>query len=137
MHRRCACNANLVYAPVPTAVPSLTTWGVFILASVLGLMAVRRMRMGGGEKHWAVLLGLAFVLAAEASMSNPAGGSIPLNNSPTTLTNTTTVPLTISSITATGGNVSGTSTCMAGQQLAPRATCVVTLVDCVIEINEN
>lgn len=137
------CAATLVYGPMPTSVPSLTTWGILILASVLGLMAVQRMRMGNGAKHWAVLLGLAFVLAAgsggmvvnqawaaTASLSIPAGGSIILTSDSTTLTNTTTIPLTISSLTATGGSVAPGTTCQVGQQLAPNASCDVTLQNC-------
>ncbi|WP_028606088.1 midcut-by-XrtH protein [Ottowia thiooxydans] len=144
------CNATLAYAPIPVpilppaAVPSFTFWGLLILASMLGFMGVRRVRLGGSAKHWAVLFGLAFVLAAgsgglvinqamaaAASMSSATGGSVPITALSTTLTNTTTVPLKISSLIASGGQVAAGSTCQIGQSLAPSAGCIVALEACV------
>ena len=144
---------TLVYsgpgAAAPTSVPTLSTWALLILASVLGLLAVRSKRMGGSEKHWAVMLGLAFVLAAgsgglvvnqamaaTASFSNPSGGSVPvacmIDNAifqylPTTSTNTTAVTLTIVSVTPSPNGITWSGTCQPGQQLAPGATCEVTI----------
>lgn len=146
------CTASLVYvpAPVPTSVPSLTIWAVLLLASVLGLVAMRRMRMDAGGKLWAVMLGLALVLAtgsggmvvnqaiaAAANLSNPAGGSVSLDMSgagsgaaTATLTNTTTVPLTITSVTANSAPVLPSSSCKVGLQLRPGASCTISNGNC-------
>ena len=146
-HAQAWCTATLVYepAPVPTSVPSLTTWAVLVLASVLALVAMQRMRVDASGKHWAVMLGLALVLAtgsggmvinqaiaATADLSNPAGGSVTLNlgGITTTLTNTTQVPLTIASITANAAPIHPLSTCKVGQQLAPGASCQVVTGNC-------
>lgn len=144
---------TLVYsgpgAGAPNSVPTLSTWALLILASVLGLMAVRSKRLGGSERHWAVMLGLAFVLAAgsgglvvnqamaaTANFSNPSGGSVPvacmLDNAssqflPTTSTNTTAVTLTIVSVTPSPEGLTWSGTCQPGLQLAPGATCEVTI----------
>ncbi|WP_028603586.1 midcut-by-XrtH protein [Ottowia thiooxydans] len=139
------CMAMLSYAAVPatpTAVPSSSTWGLLVLASLLAILVARHLRLNKFQKIVAVL-GVSLFLAANgsnqfsslaeaatASLANATGGSIPITEPNTTITNTSGTPLIIGNLIVSVGAIGAGSTCQAGQQLASLASCEVVLVSC-------
>ncbi|TDS82200.1 midcut-by-XrtH protein [Comamonas sp. JUb58] len=141
-----ACQVDVNYLPVvlntPSAVPGLTGMGVMGLSLALAGGLAWRMRKAAAGQHLSALLGAALVVgacsgawltsqavAAAASLSNPAGGSLSLSDTSNTLTNNTSGPLTLG-LTLTQGSLAEGSTCTAGQTLAVGASCAIVLSGC-------
>ena len=131
------------YAPASTAVPTVSEWGMIILSLLLVVAAVLAMRKGANGK---TVLGIALAatvslgggshvikdaLAAvlpDLSMTNAAGGVVtaPEGSIPVPVTNQTSVPMRILSITPPTAVDTDPSGCVSGSTVvAPGASCTV------------
>jgi IPTL-CTERM motif len=138
--------AQVVYGPVSVAsVPTLSEWGMIIMAVVLAGAAVFAMRKGAGSKAVMSLalaaLGMAgvsqghkimddafAVIEIEIQMTNPAGGvtgPLPQNVGDIPVRNTTPVPLQIISVTPLSAQNSEVAPCRPGVIVPPNAVCYV------------
>ena len=127
-------------AAAATPVPTLAVLSVGILSAALGVVAWSKTKAGSGKAMSVVLLaasaGLALQggqglvrevrAAAPYNMDKAAGGTLSDSTIPyaspaptLTLTNTTGVPLKITS----NGNAADTGTCTVGSTVAPGGTC--------------
>lgn len=145
--QHCAnAQVTVSYAPASTAVPTVSEWGLLVMSALLAVAAFAAIRKGAGSKS---IMGLA--LAAMAcwdgggytvrevvaqslpglAMTNPAGGTVTadLGKDAVPVTNQTSVPMRVVSITPPAAIDSDPSGCVAGTTVvAPGASCTV-LVD--------
>ncbi len=131
------------YAPASTAVPTVSEWGMIILSLLLVVVAVVASRKGAGGK---TVLGLALAATVslgggsyaikdawaaappDLSMTNAAGGVItaPEGSIAAPVTNQTSVPMRVLSITPTTAVDTDPSGCVPGNTVvAPGASCTV------------
>jgi len=138
---------TITYAPAaaaasPAGVPTLSEWGLIVLAGVMALAAFRAMRKGGAARLFSVLafgaaavMGaaqfatptqaapfLAFDQASGGVISWPGIGEIPIEN-------TTGVAQKITAISYVGGVTRrppvGTPECVVGLSVNPGAICYI------------
>lgn len=133
----------ITYGPDVASVPTLSEWGMIIMAVLLGIVAVIAMRKGSGSKTV-----MSFALAATValgggaysikdalavqiqplSMTLQSGGTIEADSGsvPTPVVNNTSVRQKILSISPSGAVDSSGSGCVPGTTvLAPAASCTV------------
>ena len=133
----------VTYAPDVASVPTMSEWGMVIMAVLLAGVAVVAMRKGGGSKTL-----MSFALAATIAlgggvysikdalaiqiqpllMTSQNGGTIQATggNVPTPVVNNTSVRQKILSISPSGAVDSSGSGCVPGTTvLAPAASCTV------------
>lgn len=134
---------TITYGPEITSVPTLSEWGMIIMAAVLAVVAVIAMRKGAGSKtvmSFAVAATVAFgggaysikealaIAIQPLSMTSPSGGTIETysGQAPTPVVNNTSVRQKILSISPSEAVDNSGSGCVPGTTvLAPAASCTV------------
>lgn len=134
---------TITYGPEITSVPTLSEWGMIIMAAVLAVVAVIAMRKGAGSKtvmSLAVAATVAFgggaysikdalaIAIQPLSMTSQSGGTIQVDggSQPTPVVNNTTVRQKILSITPPEAIDTSGSKCIPGTTvLAPTESCTV------------
>lgn len=133
----------VTYGPAGVAsVPTLSEWGMIIMAIMLAGAAVYAMRKNANSKS-IMSIGLAALAMAGAAggnnilneawsisaseMTAPTGGSIsvPVTGGVVPVTNATQVPLKIISVTPNSVQNAAQTTCMPGVIVTPGGTCNV------------
>ena len=137
---------TITYAPIGS-IPTLSEWGMLILAALLAVAAVFSLRKKVGSKTLLSIaavcaLGLGSVMGNKmigeaqagacttpSAMSSAGGGTITFNSCGGAVTNTTSVPLQIISITPTSATTSppNTPTCVTNLIVPAGAACYISI----------
>lgn len=132
----------VTYGPDVASVPTLSEWGMIIMAMALACVAVYAMRKNAGSKTimsfalsatalFSASMGNQIIKSAQSlpppSMNTPTGGTVNLlsNIGVRPVQNTTQVPLKIIGVTPGGAQSSPTTTCDPGVIVAPGSSCNV------------
>ncbi len=142
-HNFANAQVTVSYAPASTAVPTVSEWGLLILSGLLAVAAFVAIRKGASSK---AIMGLALASMASLgvggyavrdvlaqsfpslAMTNPAGGVVTadLGKDPAPVSNQTSVPMKVMSITPPAAIDTDPSGCVAGTTVvAPGASCTV------------
>lgn len=129
---------TIVYAPIPASVPTLSEWGMVALIFLMAVISYRSLRekMGGKSLASIFLTGMLLLGAvsgdklitqayAALGFSNPQGGTLSNISSPSTITNITTVPLKLISVTPFMCTIAPAATCRTGSVVPPQASCTI------------
>ena len=133
----------VTYGPVDVAsVPTLSQWGMIIMAVILAVVAAIAMRKNAGSKTilsfalsatalFGASMGNQIIKSAQSlpppSMDTPTGGTVnlPTNVGVIPVANTTQVPLKVIGVTPAEAQNSPSTTCDPGVIVAPGASCNV------------
>lgn len=138
-----AQSVTITYGPDVASVPTLSEWGMIIMAVVLAGFAAYAMRKNANSKTIvSLMLGAIGLLGAglghqvihstwalpAPQMTNPAGGvttAIPLGIGNVSVQNTTNVPLRVITVSDPSVENAVGTTCKSGVVVPPSASCIL------------